>query len=206
MRRRSLCILAAVAVTGLTWAATIPAASAQTLGTKINTSVGHNVIRGLGSGATFSIASCNSSAPSTVACDVWDTNLIAPRNAIRVWCLAPTAVGGDTLTVSYQANGPRAPVPSTTITVNCRAPRTTKVLTPGWAVVTPMVGAAPYAIVNCTTAIVGAVCQYTSSTITEVCSLSAYANTLPVSGTANVTIDGPSVINGKTLVYPYECK
>ena len=58
LKRFSWGMVAAVAITGLAWLGTSPAASGQTIGTTINTTVGHSLIRGLGSGATFGVASC----------------------------------------------------------------------------------------------------------------------------------------------------
>ena len=205
VRRRSLHMLAAVAVTGLAWVVTSPIASAQTVSTNIHTAVGHTVIKGLGSGKTFGLASCTSSAPTIAPCAISDAR--PPLDSVRVWCLAPTAPGGVHETVTYTADSPKAAIPATTLTTFCRGPRAAHIVTPGQVTSTALIANAPtYAVTSCSTDVFGTACTYSGESITKVCSLAASVNALPVMVTATVTLAGSPVITGKQIHIPFECK
>ena len=205
MKTFSRGILAAVAIVGVAWLA-VPAASAHSAGPKISTKVGHSVIRGVGPGGTFAIASCDSSAPSTVGCDIWKTSAITPRNSVRVWCLAPTSSSGIPLTVSYKSDDPSGAISPTTLTVKCKAPGVTKIPTPNYQVIDPLVGKAPFSVTGCSTDTIGTTCSHNGTSIKEVCEIDAFANTLPVTVDATVSLGGADAINGKTITFPFECR
>jgi len=205
VRRRSLYMLAALAVTGLAWVVTSPMASARTVSTTIHSAVGHSFVRGLGPGKTFGLASCTSAAPASAPCEISDGR--PPEDSVRIWCLAPTAPGGAHETVSYLADSPKAAIAPTVLTVFCKGPRAAHVVTPGYKTSTALIANAPsYTVAGCTTDVFGTDCTYAGESITKVCSLAASANTLPVMVTATVTLQGPSVISGKTVEVPFECK
>ena len=205
MRQRSLSILAALAVTSLAWVVTSPVASAGTVGTKIHSAVGHTVIRGLGPGKTFGIASCTSAAPTTAPCAISDSR--PPEDSVRLWCLAPTAPGGVQETVTYLADSPKAAIAPTTLTVFCKGPRPAHVVTPGYKTSTALIANAPsYTVTGCSTDVFGTDCTYAGESITKVCSLAVSANTLPIMATATVTLEGSPAISGKTIEVPFECK
>jgi len=190
---------------GLSWVATSPVASAKGASTTIHSTVGHTVIRGVGSKATFAVASCTSSSPSAVPCMVWSS--APPHDSVRLWCLAPTAAAGVTVTVAYVPNSPQAAEPSTTLTVHCRAPRVTNVPTPGYKVATVLNAGAPqYSVRSCSTNTLGTACTFTGESITKACTLAASLNALPVMVTATVTLNGAPVINGRTLTFNFKCR
>jgi hypothetical protein len=200
MKRHPFSIFVILAVLGLGWVIGSPVASAQPR-TIIDATVGHVITRGLGNGKNFSLATCTSSAPSTVGCDIWTNK--PPRDAVRLWCLTPTS-SGVTVTVTYNANVPRAAIPPTVLTVTCRSAKVPNVATPGTEL-TNVLSKAPYSVTGCTTNVFGTTCTYTGGTITKVCSLAATANTLPITVTATVTLAGPTAINGKTIDVYFTC-
>ncbi len=126
---------------------------------------------------------------------------------MRVWCLAPTSPSGVHETVAYMADSPKAAIAPTVLTVFCKGPRATHVVTPGERTSTALIANAPtYAVTHCSTDVFGTDCTYSGESITKVCSLAASANTLPVMVTATVTLAGSPVISGKTIQVPFECR
>jgi len=201
MKRHSFSIFLILTILGLGWIIDSPVASAQPPSTIIHAAVGNVVTRGLGSGKNFSLAACTSPAPSTVGCEIWTNK--PPRDAVRLWCLAPTS-SAVAVTVTYNANAPRAPIPPTTLTVSCRSPKVKNVLTPGTKL-TKVLTKTPYSVTGCTTNVFGTACTYDGGTITKVCSLAATANQLPVTVTATVALAGPTAINGKMIDLHFTC-
>jgi hypothetical protein len=205
VKRYSLGMLAAVAITGLSLVATSPGAFAKGPSTTINSVVGRTVIRGLGAGATFAEGSCTSSDAAVAPCQIW--NNLPPKDSVRVWCLAPTALAGVTETITYVADSPRVAIPNTTLTVHCKAARVPQVPTPGVKTGTPLAANAPnFTVRSCTTDILGTACTFAGETINKTCTLTASLNTLPVEVTATVTLNGPAAINGKTIDVSFECR
>lgn len=205
MRQRSLCVLGAVAVAGLALMVTTPSAFARTpTSPSIHSTIGHSATRVLGNGKTFSLASCVSSSPSSVPCEISQSPV---QHFIRVWCLTGTAPAGVGVTVSYLANTPRTAIPPTTVTVHCKVPPVGGISTPGSKTTTALSASAPkFTVVGCSTDVVGTACTYAGETITKVCTLAAYSNTLPVTVTATVKLAGSAVITGRTIQVPFECK
>ncbi len=205
MKRHSLSILAVLAVTGLAVVVTSPTAFGRAPSTTINSKVGNSVIRGLGSKAVFAVGSCTSAAPASVACAVWDA--APPQDSVRVWCLSPTAPAGVTVTVAYVPDTPRPAIPSTVLTVHCKAGSEPNVATPGFKTSTPLnANAPPFTVTGCAVNVMGTVCTFSGETITKVCDLTATLNTLPVRVTAVVTLAGSPAIAGKTVDVYYWCK
>ena len=199
-RHIAIGLLAVVAV-GLSWVAVSPSASAKGASTTIHSMVGKTVIRGVGSNATFAVASCTSSAPIAVPCTVWST--APPHDSVRLWCLAP---GSATLTVAYKPNPPQPAEPSTTLSVTCKGARTSNVSTPGYKVANILNSSAPkYSVRSCSTNVLGTACSFNGEAITKACTLAASLNTLPVTVTATVTLNGDPVIQGKQIVEHFNC-
>ncbi|HTZ08729.1 MAG TPA: hypothetical protein VMB72_06645, partial [Acidimicrobiales bacterium] len=132
------------------------------------------------------------------------TSAIKPRNSVRLWCLAPTS--GTSVTVAYKSNSPSGPIPSTVLTVKCKAPSVTKIATPSSTVVDPIVGRAPFSVVSCSTGdVFGTSCSNNGNNVRLTCRLDAYADTLPVTATATVTVEGASAIDDQQISFPFEC-
>ena len=169
--------------------------------TTVNSVVGHSKKVVLGVGPTFGVASCASASPSVVGCGTLPAR--HPVDVVQLWCLAPTSPSGVAVTVDFVANGLNAALPPATLTVNCAAAPVPTLLVPGIKVSQPLTGAS--AVTSCTTNVVGATCTYSGKTITRICTVAVTLNTLPITVTATVTVDGPAAINGQTLVYYYRC-
>jgi hypothetical protein len=204
LKRHSLSMLAAVAIAGIALVATSPAAFGRPTIT-LNSAVGHSILRGLGAKATFAVGSCTSANPASVPCAVWSAT--PPLDSVRMWCLAPTPAGGVMVTVAYLPNAPRVAIPSTTLTVHCKAGRVTNVPTPGNKPTTPLItSAVPYTVHSCSTNVVGTDCYPAGESISRTCSLTATVNTLPVMVTATVTLQGVPAITGKTMKLFFRCR
>jgi hypothetical protein len=204
VKQKVFSVLAALAMTGLVAVVTSPNAVAQSPTLVTHSVVGHSVIRTLGQRATFALASCTSASPTTVPCTVSST--VPPNDSVRIWCLAPTPASGVVLTVTYVPNGPRNPLPSTPLTVHCKAPSTTKVFVGRAKNEVAVVNSTPYTITQCTTDVAGAACEIAGESITKACTLATSVNTLPIKVDAMVTLSGPAPINGQKLDLPFECK
>lgn len=171
--------------------------------TTVNSVVGLAPKMKLGAGPTFNPATCTSAAPSTVACQpISGPNARRPQDALQLWCLAPTPPTGVTVTVTYQANGANAPIPSNSLTVNCIEPPVKLITTPGSLSATPMRGVR---VAGCTTNVLGADCTYAGRKIVTACSLAVTAYSLPITVTATVTLEGPAPINGQTVSVYWDC-
>lgn len=198
-------MMAAIAVTAGAWVIGPAAgASPSKVGPSVTSTVGHYLIRGVGRGPTFDLKAC--STDSVVACQV--NGNLKPRNATQLWCLGPTAPT-DAVSVTYLPKGTRAPIQPTTLTVRCKAPHLIKMTTPNDVSFLALsgVGTPSFTVTNCTTDLTGTSCTFSGETVTIACQLGVFANTLPATGTATVTLgNGPSVIDGKTIAYPFECK
>lgn len=203
MKRRSLAILAAAAIAALGFVGTNSAAFAVT--TTVNGVVGHSQRVVLGGGTNpqpFLVATCTSASPNVVACGTLTG--VHPVDKVRVWCLAPTAVGGVAVTVDYVPNAPNAAIAPTVLTVNCTAGGVPTLRTPNSRTSSPVTQAT--SVTGCTTNVMGTSCTMAGHTIARVCEVqAAMLNTLPVLVTAQVTVAGPPAINGKTVNVYFIC-
>ena len=205
MKRFGLSILATIAMAGLLGVAGQAAGASPStkVGPSITSTVGRYLIRGVGKGPNFSLASCSSDA--TVACQV-NTGL-KPRNAAQLWCLSPTT--NASVTATYNPKGNRASIAPSTLTVKCKDPHVITMTTPN-AVSFPAItgnGTPSFQVTACSTSLTGTSCTYSGETVTISCQLNVYVYTLPANGTATVTLgDGPSVIDGQTITYPFQCR
>ena len=176
-------------------------ASAQTVGTTVNLTVGQSTRVALGKGVEFDVATCTSASPNTVACDTIPGAHAKP--AVQFWCLGPTGVGGVTATVAYVPDGANAALPSTALTVNC-SPAAVRTVHVGHFNISSALHHIT-AVTGCTSDVVGAACTYSGTMITKACTLAVTANTLPVLVTATVTVAGDPAINGKTVDVYFTC-
>jgi hypothetical protein len=194
-------VIAAVAAIGIALLIPSVASATSITGTTLNGTVGKFMTVPMGSGPPFDVASCSSASPSVVACG--QLNGKAAAAEVRMWCLAPTAVGGVAVTVNYLPNGLNAPIPSTVLTVNCAAAKVKSIAVGNSHTMVPLVGIS--SVASCNSNTVGAGCTFAKKTISESCGLAVTLNTLPVLVTATVVVNGPSVINGKTVLVYFVC-
>jgi hypothetical protein len=209
VKRFGLSVLATVTMAGLIGLAG-PAGAQPTskVGPKITTFVGRYVVRGVGKGANFSLASCSSD--STVACQV-DPNS-KPRNAAEVWCLSETSPT-TSVTASYKPRGTRPAISPSTLTVTCKTPKTIQIkMGNGGGVANfPAIkgSSVPLYTMNpvCSTTLpLGVSCTTANETVTISCQLNVYFYGFPAQGEATVTFtSGPSVIDGQSMTLPFEC-
>ncbi|MDE3086465.1 MAG: hypothetical protein KGJ77_06835 [Acidobacteriota bacterium] len=204
-------VLATITMAGLIGLAGQAAGAQPTskAGPKVTTFVGRYVVRGLGKGKNFSLASCTSD--STVACQV-DPNH-NPRNAAELWCLSPTAPSSN-VTAAYNPTGNRPAINPSTLAVTCKTPKTLNVtMVNGQGVASfPAVKGhnVPSFTMNstCSTTLpLGVSCTTSGEAVFISCQVNVYFYGLPASGTATVTINsGPSVIDGQSITFPFQCR
>ena len=202
--RRSLGVIAAVAVTGLALA--IPstaafAAKGTITGTTVDVTVGKFLNVPVGTGPAFSVASCSSANGTQVGCGTLTGRHLS--STVRIWCLQATT-SGVAVTVNYLPNGATPAGPPTTLTVNCAAANVKSIHVGNAHTGVPLSGIS--SVASCSLNTVGTDCEINNKTITTRCTLGVTSNTLPVLVTGTVTVNGPSAINGKTVLVYFICK
>jgi hypothetical protein len=200
--RRSLGVVAAVAVTGLAFFVPTTAAFAKgtITGTTVNATVGRYLNVPVGNGPSFDVASCSSANGAQVDCGLLTGKHLL--STVRIWCLEATTTG-VAVTVNYLPNGANPPGPPTTLTVNCAAANVKSISVGNTHTGVPLNGIT--SVASCSVNTVGTDCEFSNKTITTRCTLTVADYTLPVLVTATVTVNGPSAINGKTVLVYFVC-